>query len=134
MIVIKADIEEAQNALMGTRKSLSSIQKKILQIVARETLKAVKSAIRSTTQKRTGELLKAYTYKIRKDDSAVNITPNPKLGPHIFPKVYTLNYGLKGTSRTPRFFVQEGENFASSSSYMPEVEKMANKELDKFWS
>lgn len=133
MISIEANVKEAQYALASTSKSLKSITKKTLTVAAKGTVKALKSAIRNTTTKRTGELLKCYGYKAT--SSKVNIyIKYAKNGDKIFPKVFTLNYGLEGSKRIPKAFVQQGEKYAESNAYMPEVEKMIQKELNKYWS
>ncbi len=141
---IQTDISEVQDALAGTSKSLKSIQKSVLRIAAKGTANAVKAAIRtSDLNRRTGELQKAYTYKVKKDGSEANVFPKA-LNLHdrtIFPKAMTLSYGHSGPTKrakawfiAPRNFVQAGDQYAESGKYMDEVQKYIDKELDKYWS
>ena len=136
MIAIDADVSKAQRALQGTSKSLKSIERKTLSIASRGTVKAIKIAIRGVLKRRTGELLKCYGYKVHKDGVA-NVFPKGKTGSKVFPKAYTLNYGYKGKTKRawnkPHSFIEKGEAFAASGAYMPEVEKMISKELEKYW-
>lgn len=133
---VEADLKQVQKALEGTAKSLQSIQNKTLSIVARGTIKAVNVGIRTTLKKHTGELLKAFHYKVHKYGEA-NVYPNGKSGSSIFPKTYVLNYGYTGKVKRainkPHSFVEYGEAFAASGAYMPEVQKMIDKELKKYW-
>lgn len=133
---VSADISKAQKALSETDKSLSSIQRKTLSIIGRGTVKAIKGGIRTSLKKRTGELLKAYRYKTRKNGTAT-VYPNGENGSTIFPKAYVQNYGYEGKTKRawnkPHNFVQKGEQYANSNSYMNEVEKMIDKELKKYW-
>lgn len=141
---IQTDISEVQDALAGTSKSLKSIQKSVLRIAAKGTANAVRAAIRtSDLNRRTGELQKAYTYKVKKDGSEANVFPKA-LNSHdrtIFPKAMTLSYGHSGPTKrakawfiAPRNFVQAGDQYAESGKYMDEVQKYIDKELDKYWS
>ena len=134
--VVKADLKEAQDALAGTSKSIASIQRKTLSVIARGTVKAVNVGIRSTLHRRTGELLKAFGYKVHKNGVA-NVYPKGENGSAIFPKSYVLNYGYTGPTKRainkPHSFIQYGEVYADSGAYMPEVERMVNKELEKYW-
>lgn len=141
---IQTDISEVQDALAGTSKSLKSIQKSVLRIAAKGTANAVRAAIRtSDLNRRTGELQKAYTYKVKKDGSEANVFPKA-LNSHdrtIFPKAMTLSYGHSGPTKrakawfiAPRNFVQAGDQYAESGKYMDEIQKYIDKELDKYWS
>lgn len=137
-ISVQADVLQVQNALAGTSKSIKAISKKTLSIIAKGTVKAIKGSIKTNLKKHTGELLSCYRYKVKQDASKANVYPNGKSGASIFPKAYVLNYGYHG--ETPRAwnkahnFVQSGEAYANNGNYMPEVEKMVNTELAKFWS
>lgn len=132
---VEVDVQGAQKALEGTKKSLKSVQSGVLRIAARGTVKAIKSGIRTSgIQRRTGELLKCYGYKVKKNSSEVNIFPKAKGGSRIFPKVYVLNYGLPGTRHRPYSFIEKGENFAKENSYEDEINKHIQKELTKYWS
>lgn len=137
------EIEEVQKALAGTSKSLMSIQKSVLRIAAKGTAKQIKAAIStSDLHKRTGELAKAYVYKVKKDGSEANVFPKALTSKDrtIFPKAMTLSYGHEGPTKrakawhiAPRGFVQSGQQYAESGSYMDNVQKMIDKELEKYW-
>ena len=116
----------------------------MLRIAAKETAKCVRAAVVSSDLNvRTGELRKAYTYKVKKDGSSASVYPKALASKDrtIFPKAMTLSYGHEGPTKRasnwyikPRGFVQAGKRFADSGAYMDEVEKMVSKELDKYWS
>lgn len=141
---IQTDISEVQDALAGTSKSLKSIQKSVLRIAAKGTANAVKAAIKtSDLNRRTGELQKAYTYKVKKDGSEANVFPKALNSQDrtIFPKAMTLSYGHSGPTKrakawfiAPRNFVQAGDQYAQSGKYMDEVQKYIDNELEKYWS
>lgn len=132
---VKADIEEVQKALSGTRKSLKSISRQTLGIIARNTVKVIKKEIKATTTRRTGELLKSYRYRIRRDGKQANIFPKAlNKESTIFPKVMALSYGRKNDRLRPRGFVQKGMEYTEKGDFEPELQKMINKELAKYWS
>lgn len=132
---IKADISEAQAALSGTSKSLASISRQTLGVIARGAVATVKKEIRSTTQKRTGELLRAYRYKIKRDGSEANVFPKALKGNDtIFPKAMALSYGTNDGRIKPRGFVQKGEDYVDKGGYEPEIQKLIDKELAKYWN
>jgi len=143
--IIRAEIEvkEVQDALAGTSKSLKAIEKSVLRIAAKETAKRVKAAISaSDLQRRTGELSKAFIYKVKKDGSSASVFPKAltRSDHSIFPKAMTLSYGHDGPTKraaswhvAPRGFVQAGQQYAESGAYMNEVKKMVEKELEKYW-
>lgn len=132
---IKADISEAQAALSGTSKSLSSISRQTLGVIARGAVATVKKEILSTTQKRTGELLRAYRYKIKRDGSEANVFPKALKGNDtIFPKAMALSYGTADGRIKPRGFVQKGEDYVDKGGYEPEIQKLIDKELAKYWN
>lgn len=143
LLNIQTDISEVQDALAGTSKSLKSIQKATLRIAAKGTANAVKAAIRtSDLQRRTGELQKAYTYKVKKNGDEANVFPKALTGKDrtIFPKAMTLSYGHQGPTKrakswfiAPRNFVQAGEQYAEKGQYMDDVQKYIDKELEKYW-
>lgn len=142
IINTEIDISQVEQALAGTSKSLKAIQKSVLRIAAKETAKRVKAAIStSDLHTRTGELAKAYVYKVKKDGSAANVFPKGISGSNtIFPKAMTLSYGHDGPTKraanwhvAPRGFVQTGLQYAESGAYMTEVQKMVDKELEKYW-
>ena len=128
-IVVDAEIEEVQRALAETSKSFTSIQKQALGIIARQGVKTVRMNIRKTIKNRsrsTGELQKAYSFRVKKDGSEANI--------------YVQNYGYSGpTARAkewnimPKGFIESTENFLDSNNFKPELDKMVNKVLAKYW-
>lgn len=138
-INITADIRGAQDALSGTAKSLPAIQKKVLNIVAKTTLKAVKTTYKATLvpqsqihYQRTGELLRAFKKSVK--GSNANVFPRAVSGGKNWAMgiACILNYGAKNGIK-PRGFIQAGEAFAESGAYMNEVEKMVENELNKYW-
>lgn len=142
-IVVDAEIEEVQRALAETSKSFTSIQKQALGIIARQGVKTVRTNIRKTIKNRsrsTGELQKAYSFRVKKDGSEANIYPKGIAGSKVFPKAYVQNYGYSGsTARAkewnimPKGFIESTENFLDSNNFKPELDKMVNKVLDKYW-
>lgn len=143
LLNIQTDISEVQNALAGTSKSIKSIQKATLRIAAKGTANTVKAAIRSSDlQRRTGELQKAYVYKVKKNGEEANVFPKALSNKDhtIFPKAMTLSYGHSGPTKrakawfiAPRNFVQAGEQYAENGKYMDDVQKYIDKELEKYW-
>lgn len=156
-ISIRADIEDVQERLSQTSKSLKSIRRQTVGIAARTTVKQIKTVIRATTKRHTGELLKTYGYKVKKDGTSAGIFPKTvSTNNHlILAKIASLSYGNdisinrrkwlqvngkgyfarpKTVHIDPRGFVQSGETFAGTGAYMAEVEKMIQKELDKLWN
>ena len=88
-------------------------------------------------------MVKGYTYKLKKDGTEANVFPRALTSKDrtIFPKAMTLSYGHEGPTKraknwriVPRGFVQRGQQYAESGSYMDEVQKLIDKELDKYWS
>ena len=144
MIVSEVDVSAVQDALSETSKSLKAIQRDTLRVVARATAKTVRAAIISSDlHDRTGELRKAYTYKLKRDGSEANVYPRALTNGDrtIFPKAMTLSYGHQGPTKrarnwiiVPRGFVQRGQQYAENGDYMDEVQKLIDKELNKYWS
>ena len=144
MIVSEVDVSAVQDALSETSKSLKAIQRDTLRVVARATAKTVRAAIISSDlHVRTGELRKAYTYKLKRDGSEANVYPRALTSGDrtIFPKAMTLSYGHQGPTKrfrnwriAPRGFVQRGQQYAENGDYMDEVQKLIDKELEKYWS
>ncbi len=142
-IVVDAEIEEVQRALAETLKSFTSIQKQALGIIARQGVKTVRMNIRKTIKNRsrsTGELQKAYSFRVKKDGSEANIYPKGTAGSKVFPKAYVQNYGYSGsTARAkewtimPKGFIESTENFLGSNNFKPELDKMVDKVLAKYW-
>jgi hypothetical protein len=132
---VKADVSRAQVALAGTSKSLVSISRQTLGIIGKGTVKTIKREIKALTETRTGELLKAYRYKVRKDGTLANVFPKALNGEKsIFPKAMALSYGTKNGRLKALGFVQSGEKYAESDDCQSDIDKMIQKELAKYWS
>lgn len=144
ILATEVDVSAVQDALSETSKSLKSIQRSTLRVVARATAKTVRAAIISSDlHVRTGELRKAYTYKLKRDGTEANVYPRALTSGDrtIFPKAMTLSYGHNGPTKrfrnwriVPRGFVQRGQQYAENGDYMDEVQKLIDKELEKYWS
>ena len=144
LIATEVDVSAVQEALSETSKSLKSIQRATLRVVARATAGQVRAAIiQSDLHVRTGELRKAYTYKLKRSGEEAVVFPRALTSGDrtIFPKAMTLSYGHDGPTKrfrnwriVPRGFVQRGQQYAESGSYMDEVQKLIDKELEKYWS
>ena len=144
ILATEVDVSAVQDALSETSKSLKAIQRQTLRVVARVTAKTVRAAIISSDlHVRTGELRKAYTYKLKRDGSEANVYPRALTNGDrtIFPKAMTLSYGHQGPTKrfrnwriAPRGFVQRGQQYAENGDYMDEVQKLIDKELEKYWS
>ena len=144
ILATEVDVSAVQDALSETSKSLKSIQRSTLRVVARATAKTVRAAIiTSDLHVRTGELRKAYTYKLKRDGTEANVYPRALTSGDrtIFPKAMTLSYGHQGPTKrfrnwriAPRGFVQRGQQYAENGGYMDEVQKLIDKELEKYWS
>lgn len=144
LVATEVDVSAVQDALSETTKSLKSISKATLRVVAKATAKTVRAAIISSDlHVRTGELRKAYTYKVKRDGSEANVYPKALTNGDrtIFPKAMTLSYGHNGPTKrardwriAPRGFVQRGQQFAENGGYMDEVQALIDKELEKYWS
>ena len=144
---LTTDFKEVEKALSGTTKSLKSIARQTSGIIARTTVKQIKAVIKSGIyshkgkRPRTGELKKAYTYKVHKNGTAA-IFPKAINGNNkIFPKCSVLSYGHSGATRRARSFdvkavafVQAGDKWIEQGQYIPEINKMIDKTLDKYWS
>ena len=144
ILATEVDVSAVQDALSETSKSLKSIQRSTLRVVARATAKTVRAAIiTSDLHVRTGERRKAYTYKLKRDGTEANVYPRALTSGDrtIFPKAMTLSYGHNGPTKrfrnwriAPRGFVQRGQQYAENGDYMDEVQKLIDKELEKYWS
>lgn len=144
VIAAQIDVSAVQEALSSTTKSLKSIERSALRVVAKATAKQVRAAIVvSDLNTRTGELRKAYVYKVKRDGTEANVFPKALSGKDrtIFPKAMTLSYGHEGPTKrcknwriAPRGFVQKGQQFAESGNYMSEIQTMIDSELAKYWS
>jgi len=144
ILATEVDVSAVQEALSETSKSLKSIQRATLRVVARATAGKVRAAIiQSDLHVRTGELRKAYTYKLKRSGDEAVVFPRALTSGDrtIFPKAMTLSYGHEGPTKrfrswriAPRGFVQRGQQYAENGSYMDEVQKLIDKELEKYWS
>lgn len=142
MVSVKADIDGVQKALAGTSKGMKSIQKQALGVIGRGTSKVIRKAVQATTARRTGELRKAYGYKVKKDGSSVTVWPTDravKENNHlVLAKVSVLSYGYdagprKGPHVRARNFVQAGKAWAEGGGYEADLQKIVDKELKKYW-
>jgi hypothetical protein len=144
VIAAPIDVSAVQEALSSTTKSLKSIERSALRVVAKATAKQVRAAIvASDLHNRTGELRKAYVYKVKKDGTSASVFPKALSGNDrtIFPKAMTLSYGHEGPTKrcrnwriAPRGFVQSGQQYAESGNYMSEIQALIDSELAKYWS
>lgn len=142
-ITVEAEIESVQKALEGTSKSLTSIQKQALGIIARQGVKTIRLKIRQSIEHRersTGELQKSYAFRVKKDGSEANIYPKAAGGSKVFPKAFVQNYGYSGaTARAkswtikPKGFVEAAEKSIEAGNSDSELEKMVSKVLSKYW-
>lgn len=138
---VEVDIKEVQTALAGTSKSIISIQKQALGIIAKGAVSQLKAYIKLSVHSRTGELAKAYRYKVKKDASQANVYPKAMHSDStIFPKAMTLSYGHTGPTKTAKNwnvkalgFVQKAKAWVDSGAYDNELQKMVDKTLDKYW-
>lgn len=141
ILSIEAEINQVEQALAGTSKSFETIRRQAVGIIAKGAVTKIKAVIQTTTVKRSGELLKAYRYKVRRDGSQANVFPKAlNSDSTIFPKAMTLSYGHDGkTKRAANWhikalgFVQSGKAWVDSGAYMPDLENMVDKELNKYW-
>lgn len=144
VIAAQIDVSAVQEALSSTSKSLKSIERSALRVVAKATAKQVRAAIvASDLHNRTEELRKAYVYKVKKDGTSASVFPKALSGNDrtIFPKAMTLSYGHEGPTKrcrnwriAPRGFVQSGQQYAESGNYMSEIQALIDSELAKYWS
>ncbi len=139
-ISIEVDTREVQEALKGTSLAIDKIEKKAVGIVLKGTLKAVRSEYRKTLRpansiryERTGALYKSF--RISNKGSYGNVYPRAVSNGRNWAMglACILNYGAKNGIK-PRGFIQKGEQYASSGAYSTEIDKMVDKELDKYWS
>lgn len=142
-ITVEADISEVQKALEGTTKSLTSIQKQALGIIARSGVKQIRKEIKLSIlnkSRSTGALSSSYGFRVKKDGSEANIYPRGTSGADIFPKAFVNNYGFSGpTVRAqnwnfaPKGFVQKTESYLAEGNFDTELKKMVDKTLSKYW-
>lgn len=142
-IVVEAQVDEVQRALSGTSKSMRSIQKQALGIIARKGVKLVRKHIRETIRDRgrsTGTLAKSYGFRVKKDGSQANIYPRGEAGSAVFPKAFVNNWGYSGGTKrakdwsfAPKGFVQRTEAELSQDSFDTELGAMVDKVLRKYW-
>lgn len=143
-IVVEAEVDEVVKALSETSKSLMSIKKQSVGIIARYGVKFIRKRIRETLlnkKQSTRELQKSYSFRVKKDGSEANIYPKGVSGSRIFPKAYVNNYGYEGATKrsknwsfAPKAFVQDTENLLEKREFDTELQKMIDKTLAKYWS
>lgn len=154
MASVTVDASQVYEALDGTGRSLPSIRRQTVGIAARSTAKVIRGLIRQTTDKGTGELRKAYGYKVKKGGESASVFP--KGSRLLIPKIASLSYGNQISARdghpwmqihgvagwyarpqsvyiAPRGFVQGGEKYAEDGLWMSEVDRMVEKQLSKCW-
>lgn len=142
-ITAEAEVDAVVEALKGTSRSLTSIQKQALGIIARKGAQEIRKDIKSKIKDRTrskGGLAKSYGFRVKRDGSEANIYPRGASGSDIFPKAMVQNAGHEGpTARArswkvaPKAFVDHTENFLESKDFSAELSKMADKALKKYW-
>ncbi len=138
-ISLQTDVTQAQSALENTAKNVNSIALSTLRIVAKDSVKVIKATIRSSgLKRRSGELLKCYSYKkSKKDANTLVIYPKALNGEaSVFPKVMALSYGSdkRANRKLKAFgFVQSGQKAIENGSYKTQIEQMIDKELHKYW-
>lgn len=137
-IVVEAEIDAVQKALEKTSKSFTSIQKQALGIIARKGVQFIRRDIKSTIlhpERSTGELQKAYGFRVRKDGSEANIYPKGESGSAIFPKAFINNYGIdkEKMKRSPKGFIERTENLLDENTFENDLQTMVNKTLDRYW-
>lgn len=143
---VSVDVSDAQEMLRETYLSIPSIESKVMRLVgkltAQETTKAVKATVSTSSHsilahRYTYNMNRMYTYGKVKNHS-LTVYPKPVTGGTlIIPVSTTLSYGYDaGSKRGPhvvgRGFVQAGEVYAKSKRYMPEVQKLVDRELEKY--
>lgn len=142
-IVVEAEVDAVVEALSGTSKSLTSMKKQTLGVIARYGVKYIRQKIRESILNKSGstkELQKSYAFRVKKDGSEANIYPKGFSGSKIFPKAYVNNYGYSGpTKRTqnwnfaPKGFVQDTEKNIETHNFETELQKLVDKTLAKYW-
>lgn len=145
---IKADFSDVQEALSKTSMNMKSISKKVLVQIGKKTTSVVKRQIRNTYSPpskyyvRTGELVKSWGYFADKSGYMVKIYPRVVYSSNHEKRKNRqwamglssiLSYGTKDGRIKPRSFIQSGEQYAESGAYLPEVQKIIDKELSKYW-
>lgn len=143
--IIQAEMKDVQEALNKTTLSIPSMNRKFLAVIGKKTAETVKTGIKQTYSppskyyKRTGALLRSWTFHAKKDGSQVSVFPrviatnNNKNRQWAVGLSSILSYGTADGRIKPRAFIQRGENYASSGAYMQEVQKIVDKELEKYW-
>jgi hypothetical protein len=101
---ISADLEEVQEALAGTSRSIPSIQKSVLRLIGRNTAGEVNKALRGSVKAKANSILagkyehnlrSAFKSTVKKNGQTVSVYPRPIQGGGslILPVITTLNYG-----------------------------------------
>ena len=141
--VVEAEVNAVVEALNETSKSLTSIKKQSLGVIARYGVKYIRQKIRESIINRkasTKELQKSYAFRVKKDGSEANILPRGIAGAEIFPKSWVNNYGYSGATKrsknwnfAPKGFVQDTEKNIESHNFETELQKLVDKTLKKYW-
>lgn len=160
MLDIQLDTKGVVQSLTQTGKGIKSIQKQTVGIIAKGYVKEIKRQITATgIKKRTGELGKAYRYKVKGDTATIypaSQANGKQAKSLIVAKTGSLNYGTTINVRKGRKFLQVngGKYFArpkrvsirgrdflgraenlyiNNERYTQDVEKMVEKQLKKYW-
>lgn len=159
MIDVSIATKGVEQALAQTGKGVKSIQKQTVGIIAKGYVKEIKRQITATgIKKRSGELYKAYRYKVKGDTAKIYPKAQEsgkKANNLLLAKVSTLNYGNTINVRNGRKFLQisgkyyarpkrvtiKARNFLQKAEqiyigggrYTEDVEKMVDKQLSKYW-
>ena len=149
LIGITVDVSSAQEYLRETSLQIPQIEKKVLRLVGKEIAKETNKVMKGVVHVKTNAMLAhrypyrmTQTYKYGKvKNHGLTVYPrkvdNARENDLIIPVMATLTYGFDaGNARGPhvigRGFVQQGESYAQAGRYMPEVQKLVDKELEKY--
>ena len=133
-ISIEADVSAVKSALAGTKRGMRSAARAMIRVVARGTVKAIKSGIRATTKRRTGAVFTASGSRPWNRGAGAPVRPRGAKGCRIYPNVYWLNTGRKHDRLAPRHFVQRGNEWASNpANWDGEAEAIVRREIAKYW-
>lgn len=151
------DIAPVEDALKQTNLNHKKIVKKVLSEVGKKQAKIFNRYIGQSTKKITGELKKAYTYKVKVTDFEEKVTmyARSKGKESIYPKLMTLNYGAHIKPVTCKTLIIHGDgwwarpisvniqgrhflepawqSYGAKGDFTEDAQKVIDKELDKFW-
>jgi len=146
---IQVDVSGAEEYLRDTSLTIPQIEKKVLRLVGKLAARQTNTALKSSVHAKSNSVLAhRYPYKMTQTykygkvkNHSLSIFPNKVEGGSrndlIIPVSMTLNYGYDaGNRRGPhvvgRGFVQAGENYLQGGRYMPEVQNLVDKEIEKY--